>query len=195
MIATLVLTSTILLLSDPVAAAPPSAPAPAPSAVTVTRESAPEKALRFEVTLPASVDDVWAALATSEGLETWLWRDARVELRPGGDWLALFPQGKTAGGTVVSFAPQRELVLRAMAPEWFPTVRSERTTAVFTLEPVGPASTRLTLRQTGWKQGKEWEDAYEYLAKGNAQLLDQLHARFVTGPQKWPAAEAAGGRH
>lgn len=185
MIATLLLTSAILLRADADAAAPAAAPAQSP--VTVTRESTPEKALRFEVTLPAPVDDVWAALTTTEGLETWLWRDARVELRPGGDWLVLYPQGKTGGGTVVSFTPRKELVLRAMAPEWFPTVRSERTTATFTLAPAGATATKVTLRQTGWKQGKEWDDAYEYLAKGNAQLLDQLHRRFVHGPAQWPA--------
>ena len=34
------------------------------------------------------------------------------------------------------------------------------------------------LVQTGWKPGKEWDDAYEYLA-GGAQLLGMLHRRFV----------------
>ena len=197
MIATLLLTTTILLRVEAPAPAATAAAAEPASPVTTTRESAPEKALRFEVTVPASVDEVWTALATTEGLETWLWRDARVELRPGGDWLALLPEGKTAGGSVLSFVPRRELVLHAMAPEWFPTVRKERTTAAFTLEAVSPSSTRLTLRQTGWKQGKEWDDAYDYLAKGNAQLLTQLYERFVRGPAKWPAAEhqPAGAAH
>jgi len=36
----------------------------------------------------------------------------------------------------------------------------------------------VTLTQTGWKQGKEWDDAYQYLSSGNAQLLAQLHRRF-----------------
>ena len=42
-----------------------------------------------------------------------------------------------------------------------------------------------TLTQTGWKQGKEWDDAYEYLAGGNAQLMGQLNYRFVNGPIAW----------
>jgi len=46
--------------------------------------------------------------------------------------------------------------------------------------------TKVTLMQTGWKQGKEWDEAYEYLAGGNAQLLgncctDSKTARW-TGP-------------
>jgi len=166
-----------------------TAAAPA-SPVHVERQSAPEKALVFTVTVPASIDDTWAALTTTDGLETWLWRDARVDLHAGGDWLVLYPGGKTGGGTVVSFEPKRRLELRAMAPEWFPHVRAERTKAVFELASSGPSSTTVTLRQTGWKDGKEWDDAYEYLAKGNAQLLAQLAARFTSGPMHWPATDA-----
>jgi len=39
--------------------------------------------------------------------------------------------------------------------------------------------------QTGWKEGKEWDDAYDYLANGNAQLLGQLLYRFKNGPVDW----------
>jgi len=163
---------------EPAALVAPEAPA-----VRVTRVSAPEKALRFEVTVPASAEDTWAALTTTAGVESWLWKDARVDLRPGGDWLVLYPEGKTGGGTIVSFVEKQRLELRAMAPEWFPTVRRERTKAVFELAAIGPTSTRVTLVQTGWKTGKEWDDAYEYLAKGNAQLLEQLRRRFAAGPR------------
>jgi uncharacterized protein YndB with AHSA1/START domain len=107
---------------EPAALAAPEAPA-----VRVTRVSSPEKALRFEVTVPASAEDTWAALTTTVGVESWLWKDARVDLRPGGDWLVLYPEGKTGGGTIVSFVEKQRLELRAMAPEWFPTVRRERT--------------------------------------------------------------------
>jgi uncharacterized protein YndB with AHSA1/START domain len=162
------------------------APAPAPAAsVIVTRVAAPDKALRFEVTVPATVDEAWTAFTTADGLRTWLWRDARVDLRPGGDWLALYPGGKTGGGTIVSFESRRRIVIAAMAPEQFPAVRAERTRATFEFEPAGPAQTKVTLVQTGWKSGPEWDEAYEYLAKGNAILLTQLYKRFVDGPARW----------
>ncbi len=154
------------------------------SPVTVRKLDAPEKALRFEVVVPAKIEDVWNAFTTHDGLVTWLWSDVTVDLRDGGEWTVHFPGGATGGGTIAGFTPQRQLVMRAMAPEQFPTVRRERTKAVFDFEPAG-AETRVTLTQTGWKQGKEWDDAYEYLAKGNAQLLEQLHYRFVKGPINW----------
>ena len=153
--------------------------------VTVQKLDKPEKALRFEATVPASVDEVWKAFTTSEGMTTWIWRDAKVELREGGDWLVLYPGGKTGGGTILAVEPKKKLVLSAMAPEWFPHVRAERTRAVFEFAAKDADHTTVTLTQTGWKEGKEWDDAYEYLSKGNAQLLAQLQQRFEKGPIDW----------
>ena len=153
--------------------------------VTVTKDSIPHKALKLEVSVPASIDAVWQAFSTSEGLSTWLTPGAVVDLRNGGEWTAHFPGGKTGGGTILSFVPKREMVMSAMAPEWFPTVRAERTTATFRFLPLGPGSTMVQLEQTGWKEGPEWEKAYDYLATGNAQLLETLRRRFVNGPLDW----------
>jgi uncharacterized protein YndB with AHSA1/START domain len=128
---------------------------------------------------------VWNAFSTRDGAVTWLWSDVRIDMRPGGDWLVLYPGGATGGGTIVSFVPRRELIVRALAPEQFPTVRAERTTATFGFESLSAASTKVTLVQTGWKRGQEWDDAYEYLAGGNAQLFGALKRRFETGPIDW----------
>src|SRR5438309_5197508 len=115
----------------------------AESPVHVTKVLSPDKALRFEVTIPASVDAVWDAFATSRGLSTWLTPEAVVDLRPGGEWTAHYPGGKTGGGTMLSFNTQREIVISAMAPEAFPTVRAERTIALFQFEAAANGSTRV----------------------------------------------------
>ena len=151
--------------------------------VRVTKIASP-KALKFEVEVPGKLDDVWTAFTTSGGLNTWLWKDCTVELRPGGGWIVHYPGGATAGGTIESFVPRKQVVIHAMAPEKFPEVRRTGTTATFDFAPSGDG-TRVTLTQTGWKSGKEWDEAYEYLANGNAQLLDQLKLRFVKGPLRW----------
>jgi hypothetical protein len=84
----------------------------------------------------------------------------------------------------VSFVPEKEMVLNALAPDKFPHVRAERTRAVFQFEARGNA-TIVRLTQSGWKSGDEWTQAYEYLVAGNAQLLATLHKRFVNGPTDW----------
>jgi uncharacterized protein YndB with AHSA1/START domain len=155
------------------------------SRVSVTKDDVPHRVLKMEVGVPASQEAVWQAFSSSEGLSTWLTPGAVVDLRKGGEWTAHFPGGKTGGGTILSFIPGREMTMSAMAPEWFPTVRAERTTATFRFLSLGPGSTRVQLEQTGWKEGEEWNKAYDYLAKGNAQLLETLRRRFVDGPLDW----------
>ena len=154
------------------------------NAVRVEKPSVPEKALIFEVTIPAARAAVWRALTTSEGLSTWLSPGAVVDLRKGGEWTAHYPGGGTGGGTILDFKPGEEITLAAMAPEKFPTVRAERTAARFQLVPEGD-TTLVRLVQTGWKSGEEWDRAYDYLAQGNAQLLNALRRSFVEGPMDW----------
>ncbi len=145
---------------------------------------APPQQLVIEVEVPAPLSDVWKAFTTSDGLSTWLTPNAVVDLKPGGEWTAHFPGGSTGGGTIVSFVPEKELVIAAMAPDQFPHVRQERTRAVFQFEAKG-SSTVVRLTQSGWKSGPEWTRAYEYLVSGNAQLMATLHHRFVNGPIDW----------
>jgi uncharacterized protein YndB with AHSA1/START domain len=168
------------------AAAPPSGQF-TQGAVEVTVTRAPERRLDFEVVVPATLDQVWQAFTTADGLVTWLTPAAKVELRPGGPWEADFPGGKTGGGTILSFLPREMLAVAALAPEAFPTVRRERTQAVFRFEPVDAAHTRVRLSQIGWQTGREWDEAFAYLAQGNAQLLNSLHHRFAAGPVDWQA--------
>lgn len=149
-----------------------------------SKAAAPPKQFVIEIEVPAPVSEVWRAFSTSEGLSTWLFPNATVDLKPGGDWTVHFPGGGSGGGTIVSFVPEKELVIAALSPEKFPTVRTERTRAVFDFEPRGNA-TVVRLTQSGWKSGEEWTKAYEYLVAGNAQLMATLHKRFAEGPVDW----------
>lgn len=171
------------LVTAAVAAQQLIVPHPA-SAAVAPRADASEKMLRLEITVPAPRAEVWKAFSTSEGLSTWLAPNSNVELKPGGEWMVHFSGGSTGGGNIVSFVPEKEIVLKALAPDQFPTVRAQRTTARFELEDHGKG-TLVRLTQTGWQDGDEWDRAYEYLTAGNAQLMATLHRRFVSGPIDW----------
>ena len=178
-------TSTLIALVMSVLVPPDRSPqTPAASPVTVIKSVSPRQ-LQFDVDIPARIEEVWAAFSTREGMITWLAPDAKIELRPGGDWLVMFPGAAPGGGRIEEVAAPGKIVIHAMAPERFPEVRSIGTTATFTLTSCGSACTHVRLVQTGWKQGKEWDDAFEYLAGGNAQLLGSLHRRFTSGPLQW----------
>jgi uncharacterized protein YndB with AHSA1/START domain len=153
--------------------------------VHITASDDPKR-LDFAVTVAGSVDQVWDAFTTVPGLTSWLAPQADVDPRPGGKWEVSFGGGTLpAGGTVILVQPKSLLAVAAMAPERFPTVRRERTTAVFLFDSSGPNATTVRLAQTGWKQGEEWERAFDYLANGNAQLLEALYRRFAVGPTVW----------
>jgi uncharacterized protein YndB with AHSA1/START domain len=147
-------------------------------------EPAPPQDLVIQVDVPATLPAVWQAFTTSDGLSTWLTPNAVVDLRSGGEWTAHFPGGSTGGGTILSFTPEKEIVISALAPDQFPHVRAERTKVVFQFEARG-GRTIVRLTQSGWKSGAEWTNAYEYLVAGDAQLLAALHHRFVSGPLDW----------
>ena len=168
---------------------------PAPGSCSAHAEDArpadPTQALILELSIPAPLPEVWKAFTTTDGLKSWLAPEVSVELRKGGDWLVKFP-GSTAGGTIVSFVPQKELVLSALAPDRFPHVRAARTRAVFTFTPKGN-NTLVRLTQTGWQSGKEWDAAYEYLASADGEMLAMLHHRYVAGPTDWQSAAKQSG--
>lgn len=144
------------------------------------------KRLDFSVTVPAQIDQVWDAFTTVAGMTSWLAPTAEVDPRAGGVWQVSFGGGVApAGGTILLLQPKTLLAISAMAPERFPTVRRERTTAVFLFDPAGPDATTVRLAQTGWRSGEEWDRAFDYLAEGNAQLLEALYRRFAVGPMTW----------
>lgn len=177
-----------LFLAVFVAAAGVSAQTSGPVSAGPAQPNESEKVLRIELSIPAPVHEVWEAFTTKQGLSSWLAPDVAVELKPGGDWLVKFP-GSTGGGTILSFVPEKEIVISALAPDRFPQVRATRTRAVFTFTGEGN-STLVCLTQTGWQSGEQWDAAYEYLAAGNAEMLAMLHHRFVAGPTDWQKAMA-----
>lgn len=159
--------------------------------VTVTRK--PVKRLDFEVIVPASQQEVWTAFTTKEGMESWIAPSARVDLSLGGVWEVGYQGAQPGGGTILSYVPIEMLSLHAMAPEAFPTVRKEGTIAVFFFERLGEKQTRVRLAQVGWKQGEEWDKAFDYLSQGNAILLNMLLKRFTKGPTDWKRPASGSG--
>src|ERR1700712_5842658 len=105
----------ILILSLTLAASSPA------QTTTHAPSTTSDRALVIEMTIPAPQAAVWQAFSTSEGLSTWLTPGAVVDLRPGGEWTAHFPGGSTGGGRIISYVPQQDLILSALAPDPLPT--------------------------------------------------------------------------
>lgn len=189
-----------LAQTDPPAADGAAATTTAPDsvwtagAVVVALRDGPERALAWEVAIPAPVDDVWRAWTVSEELITWAAPGGGyVEPREGGRWEAWFcaecPPGQRGSDVnrILEIVPGERLVIEAGVPRQFPKVREEKTRFELTLRPVGEHHTLLRGIQTGWKDGEEWDLAFDYLADANATWLGWLHRRFTRGPIDWDA--------
>lgn len=161
--------------------------------VVVSRWDASDRALAWELAVPATIEEVWRAWTVPEAMTTWAAPGAHVDLRPGGRWEVWFcpecPPGERGSDAnrILEIVPGERLVFEAGAPHRFPTVREEKTRFELRLEPVGEHHTLVRGIQTGWKEGEEWDRAFAYLADANATWLGWLHRRFTRGPIDWEA--------
>ena len=71
-----------------------------------------DDAVRRDVTVPAEPEDVWAALATEEGLEGWLADEVELDLREGGEGVFRYPDGEERRAVVERVEAGHSLVLR-----------------------------------------------------------------------------------
>ncbi len=139
--------------------------------VTVTARHGPSKRQDFETIVPASVDAVWEIIASGKGLEKIGGKQSLVELKPGGKW-EFWPGSPTR---VQTYVPKELLACTGSAPPQFPEVQKGGHWGVYTLEPMGSSRTRLRLSVVGWREGDEWEKAFDYFLKNNATFLEWIH--------------------
>lgn len=153
--------------------------------------SAAERAIDKEVTVGATIDEVWDAWTTRAGIVTFFAPDAKIEPKVGGAFAIYFdplaqPGLKGADETrFMALQPKKMLSFDWNAPPHLPEARAQRTFVVVRFEPVNEATTRVTLHHTGWGDGGEWDKAYAYFDSAWAGVLKNLGIRFEQGPQDW----------
>ena len=152
---------------------------------------AAERAIDKEVTVAATVDEVWEAWTTRAGIVGFFAPDAKIEPKVGGAFEVYFdplaePGMKGADGMrFMALQPKKMLSFDWNAPPHLAEARTQRTFVVVRLEPVNEATTRVTLYHTGWGSGGEWDKTYEYFDRAWGNVLKNLGARFEKGPYDW----------
>lgn len=147
--------------------------------------------IRKAAEVPASVDDVWKAWTTSEGVKTFFAENARVELAINGDYEIYFDASQPEGlkGSedckVLSFVPGEMFSFSWNAPPNMPEVRKERTWVVLLFKNLGPKKTRVYLFHLGWQMGEQWQKALQYFSAAWDVVLARLVYRFQYGPLDW----------
>lgn len=112
----------------------------------------------IEIAAPVAV--VWELLTTQEGLRQWLAPTMTIDMRVGGAWRLVGPEGnQVISGQVLELVPRQRLTLSWLEEggDWLHPTRSS-----FVLTPV-PGGTRVDARQDGFEAiGKAgWMTTYE----------------------------------
>ena len=154
------------------------------------------KVIKKEATVKAPLRAVWKAWTTDEGARTFFAPDSNVELKIGGLYEIFFLPDAAEGDKgsdgmrVLSFLPEKMLSFEWNNPPSLPEVRGEKTWVVVYLEPIGEDSTEVSITHLGWREGEQWQKAYEYFLRAWDVVLGRLKKRFDEGPIDWSESQA-----
>lgn len=157
-----------------------------------TQPHNPDRVIRGEVIVEASVDAVWEAWTSEEGIKTFFAPACNVDLRVDGLYEILFTpdaepgQRGAEGMRIMAFQPKKMLAFTWNAPHDLPNVRDQVTHVVIRLFELPEGRTRVTLAHDGWGEGEEWDKAFAYFVRAwKDVVLPHLKYRFSVGPVDW----------
>lgn len=145
-----------------------------------------KKIIEKEITVNASLEEVWNRWTTGEGIRAFFAQDCSIELRLGGKYEMYFlkdaepGQRGSEGCKVLSFIPYEMLSFSWNAPPQFPTIRNgnTHTYVVLNFEKIEASKTKVRLRHLGWQEGKEWGEVFAYFDNAWDNVLNWLAKSF-----------------
>lgn len=151
-----------------------------------------DRAIRLEIVVKAPVEKVWKSWTTREGIRSFFARDCDIDLRVLGKYDILFaptaePGARGAEGNLILGIQEGKMFSFTWdAPPSIPDIRKQRTSVVIRFASLDSNTTRLSLTQSGWGEGPEWDKAYNYFIKawGDA-VLPFLKYSLEVGPIDW----------
>lgn len=150
------------------------------------------RAVTATIDVEADRQEVWRAWTTTAGITTFFAADCHADLRPGGAYEVYFdpdaePGDQGAEGTkILALHPERMLSFTWNFPAEFDAIREQRTVVIVRLAPIDAEKTSVTLRQVGWGEGGQWDEAFKYFERAWGEVvLPRLQRRFQDGPIDW----------
>jgi uncharacterized protein YndB with AHSA1/START domain len=125
--------------------------------------------ISLETTINATPEEVWDAIATGPGLDSWFMGRNEVEPREGGTATMAMGDMFTAESTVVAWDPPHR-VKTSSTPEADGSFMAME----YLVEGRGQGSTVVRLVHSGFLAGDNWEEEYDALRNGNPLYLRSL---------------------
>jgi uncharacterized protein YndB with AHSA1/START domain len=156
--------------------------------------------LSHELVVPATPQQVFEAFASAEGWRTWAvphaWQDQADRDVMETSYTPAAQPGQT-GNIKQRFlvrVPGRLVAFRTIqTPPRFPhAAEFMQVTSLVELEPIGNG-TRVRLSGNGYPAGAAGDTLLGFFREGNRTSLEQLRARFVSGPVDWAARQRQAG--
>jgi uncharacterized protein YndB with AHSA1/START domain len=151
-----------------------------------------EKNVQLYVTVNAPVDSVWSRWTTESGLRKFFAPACVIELKTFGMFEILFEPSAPAGqrgaenNRILAVEEKKMLSFTWDAPPQFPQIRAQRTQVTIRLYPTEDSKTIVTLTQTGWGQGKDWQTVRDYFEKAwGGFVLPSLKYSLEVKPMDW----------
>jgi uncharacterized protein YndB with AHSA1/START domain len=148
------------------------------------------KILRKETITSTSLAEVWAVWTTSEGITSFMAPKANIKLEDNGAYEIFFdpeaPLGfrGTEGCKILGVEQTKTLSVEWKAPPQFPNVRRQKTRVDIHFARV-EAVTKVSVEHSGWREGEEWDEAYEFFDRAWDLDLARMQQRFSSGPIDW----------
>jgi uncharacterized protein YndB with AHSA1/START domain len=132
--------------------------------------------VRDEIELPATPEQVWAAIATGPGIDSWFMGHTEVEPREGGK-NSLTTPGFTQQSTVTAWEPGRRFAFQGD-----PEPDGAFMAFEYLIEGRGAGTTVLRFVHNGFL-GDGWEDQYDALSVGDRMYIGKLasYLRYFPG--------------
>ncbi len=143
-----------------------------------------DKRLVDQFEIDASVDAVWNAFTTTDGLKLWVAPLADIDFRVGGKWRANYNKdGKlgdatTIENTILCYDPKRMLSIKATGfPKGFEFVDAAKETwSVFYFTEVSDTKTRIEIVGLGYTDSEQSKKMRAFFKPANKYSMDQLKA-------------------
>ena len=157
---------------------------------------ASERILVKEVTVRASLDAVWHAWTTEDGLQ-FISEKSNVELRRGGpyEWFLHLPpddngQRGGEGARVLAYLPKEMIAFSWRFPPVIPELRytDQTTQVVVTMRDTGDEAVQVRLSAHEWQDGEAWDAGWAYFDNAWENVLGILKTHFE-GEQTTPQGE------
>jgi uncharacterized protein YndB with AHSA1/START domain len=152
---------------------------------------AAERSLDKEVIIKATPAQAWESWTTRAGITAFFAPDALIEARVGGAFQIYMDPGAEPGHKgademrFMALQPHKMLSFDWNAPPHLPEVRRQRSFVIVRFEPVDAQHTRVRLHHTGWGEGGEWDQAFNYFDRAWGSVLGNLQQRYEVGPKDW----------